>query len=402
MNRQNTPRLNDSDVLLAGLAFTSRTETLEDYLKDKAGTLTVISISSCFLKENLSSCRVYEQGRKVKDFKIPNFRIKDYTWWRQPLVVLVFMVNWFSVCYCLLRLRKKFDFYFGVSHSFALWGALLKKLGIVKTLIYYCIDYYHPGDKLTFNYLFVNFLNWLDRFTVRNSDCIWDLSRRIPVEREKRGGIRFGSYKNTVVPLGYSSHLRRCKPFPGIRRWDIGFVGSVSANQGLQLLVEAMPEITRVLPQVTVTVIGQGPYLGDLKKMVNSSNLGKHFNFLGFIKDENEMLDILCASAISVALYAKDDFGNQACADTGKPKLYCLLGLPVITTDSYMLHEEISGKSAGIVIEYDVNELAQSVKYLLEDDGRLEGFRQRSYKLGENFISDRIFDAALESCGLHK
>jgi len=401
MNRQNTLKLKDSAVLLSGLAFTSRTETLEDYLKDRVKALAVIAISSCFLKENFSSCRVYEKGELKKEFSIPNFRLKDYKWWRQPLVLVVFIVNFFSVCYCLLKLRRGYDIYFGVSHSFGLWGAILKRIGVVRELIYYCIDYYYPGEKKDFNSYFVMFLNWLDKFTVKSSDYIWDLSSRIPEARRKDRGNHLVSYSNIVVPLGYSRHLRRFKAFSEIKRWDIGFVGSVSANQGLQLLAEAMPEIIRYFPDVTVTVIGQGPFYADLRKMVAGLGLNTYFKFTGFIKEESLMLDILSKSAIGVALYAKESRGNQDCADTGKPKLYSLLGLPIITTDNYILHEEISAKKAGVFIEYDKNKLVDAVKYLLEDDKRLEEYRQASYKLGENFISDKIFDAALTEANIN-
>ncbi len=393
-------KLSESDVLLCGLRFTSRTETLEDYLKDKVKSLTVIAISSCFLRENLSCCKVYRQGRVNREFRIPNFRIKDYRWYRQPLVLLVFVVNWFSVCYCLFMLKKKYDLYFGISHSFALWGAILKKIGVVKNLIYYCIDYYLPDEKLNFNSLFVRFLNILDRFTVKTADYIWDLSPRISEYREKKGKIKTASYQNTIVPLGYSRHLRRFKPFAEIRRWDIGFVGSISPNQGLQLLVEVMPQIIKDFPQITATIIGQGPYLNELKELVKREGLESYFNFLGFIKNEEEMLNILSLSAISLALYT-DSGGNQACADTGKPKLYALIGLPIVTTKAYILHQEVSRSNSGIVINYNKNDLKSAINYLMENDDRLKEFREKSYQFGGNFISDVIFDEAIRKIGLN-
>lgn len=398
MNRQNTLRLSDSDILLTGLAFTSRTETLEDYLKDKAGTLTVISISSCFLKENLSSCRVYKQGRKVKDFKIPNFRIKDYRWHRQPLVLLVFIVNWLSVCYCLLKLNNKYDIYFGVSHSFGLWGAFLKKLGIVKKLVYYCIDYYHPDKKLNFNSLFVRFLNWVDRFTIKTADYIWDLSEKIPESRKEQSQIDKTAYRGCIVPLGYSRHLRKFRPFAEIKRWDIGFVGSVSSNQGLQRLVKALPEVLKEFPQVTATIIGQGPYLDELKGIVAKAHLDKHFNFLGFIKDENQMLELLSRSALGLALYELE--GNAKCADTGKPKLYALLGLPIITTKAYINHQAIIDSGSGVIVDDNNDSVAKAISFVLQDDQRLNDFREKAYRFGGQFISDNIFDKAIEGMEL--
>ena len=97
------------DVLLCGLAFTSRTETLEDYLKPRVKSLAVIAVSSCFLKENLSICRYYEQGELKRQWRIPNFLLSDYRAFRQPLVMLVFIVNLFSIGFTVLKLRRRFD-----------------------------------------------------------------------------------------------------------------------------------------------------------------------------------------------------------------------------------------------------------------------------------------------------
>lgn len=96
-------KISDADFLLCGLAYTSRTETVEDYLKDKVGSLTVVAISSCFLKENLSFCRYYESGVLKKEFKVPNLRIKDYKWYRQPLMFFVVMMYFVSICIAALR-----------------------------------------------------------------------------------------------------------------------------------------------------------------------------------------------------------------------------------------------------------------------------------------------------------
>ncbi len=389
--------LSDSNVLLCGLAFTSRTETVEDYLKDKVKSLTVIALSSCFLKEKLSFCRVYELGRLVNKFPLPAFLLKDYKWYRQPLVLVVFLVYFAAICQALVKVTKKHDLYIGISHSFGLWGAIFKKLGLIRHLIYYCIDYYEPLKKFEFNTIFVKMINVIDRFTVKNADIVWDLSDKIPLKREELGKIKIGTYKETVVPLGYSRHMRQFKDFGQINRWQIGFVGSVSENQGLQLLVEAMPKILERLPKINVAIIGQGPYLAELKSMVAAKGLNDKFKFYGFVQEEEKMLNILSGCAIGVALYmAPKEDSNIACADTGKPKLYAFLGLPIITTRAYIRHDEISSNKAGLAIDYESTALVDAVWHLLSDDSRLKSFKDNSYRFGEGFVSDKIFDAAVQ------
>jgi glycosyltransferase involved in cell wall biosynthesis len=305
----------------------------------------------------------------------------------------------FSLCYCLIRLKRRYDIYIGVSQFFALCGAILKKLKVTKSLIYYCLDYWTPDAGLNFNSLFVKFINLIDRFSVKNADYIWDLKANLSEERQKIGKIKNDSYRKIVVPLGYSASLRRFKPLEQADRWQLGFVGSITHNQGLPLLVEALPRVLQDLPEVKVKVIGQGPYLEELKQIVHEKDLDNHFDFTGFIKDENRMLDILTNSAIALALYSAD-MQNIACADTGKPKLYALCGLPMITTNLCSLSVEVTRHNAGAVINYNRQELERAIIELMGDEERLRQARQNSFRLGEQFISDRIFDEAFKKMGI--
>ncbi|MFH0913382.1 MAG: glycosyltransferase [Candidatus Omnitrophota bacterium] len=378
------------DILLCGLAITGRTETLEDYLKDKAGSLTVIVISSRFLQENLSSCRIYNKGILQKEFKIPNFRIKDNKSYRQPLVLLFFIVNWIVMSWVIFKAKKKFDLCIGISQSFASWGAVLKKVGIIKYLIYYCGDYYIPESTINFNNLFIKIISLADRFITKNADYVWDVSPHFSEYREKIGRVAKGSYSDYVVPLGYSRSLRRFNQLEEGNRCDIGFVGTITANQGLQLLVEAMPTLIKKLPSVRIKIIGHGPFSQGLKKMVSAHGLDSYFTFFGFIKEEDRMLDIISRCAIGVALW--DDSVNIICTDTGKPKLYAFCGLPIIVTKACTTYNEIQAAKAGIAINYNVDELEKAVLYLLTDEVRLKEFKRNSFNLGSSYMSDTIFD----------
>jgi glycosyltransferase involved in cell wall biosynthesis len=381
------------NVCILGIAFTGRTETLEEYFRGKVNSLTVIALSSCFFKENLSACRVYVKGVKVKEFHLPTFRIKDYKWYRQPLIILVLSVYFFSICLALAKVRRRYAICIGASYSFAFWGAIFKRVGLAKRLIYYSMDYYIPTNILDFNTQFIKLLNIVDRFTVRTADYVWDVSSSMQGYRERIGKIGIGTYRDTLVPLGYSRHVRRFTSMDEVHRWEIGFVGSVTSNQGLQLLVEAMPIILQALPKVRVTIIGHGPYLAELKEMVFDKGLDEYFTFLGFIKEESKMLDMLSKCAVGVALYSDcAENRNIVCADPGKPKLYAVCGLPIITTKFVSLSEEILRSNAGRVIDYTKEALKDAVIDIMVDDERLRMFRKNASDLGVFFFADTIFD----------
>jgi glycosyltransferase involved in cell wall biosynthesis len=170
--------------------------------------------------------------------------------------------------------------------------------------------------------------------------------------------------------------------------------------QGLQLLIEAMPEILKHLPNVIVKVIGDGPYAGELKRLVKESGLDKHFIFYGFIKDESKAMDILSKCAIGVAPFIPIPENNASTADPGKIKFYTFLGLPVITTKipSGLLIDE---KEAGIAIEYDPHEFANTVIKLLQDDRTLIKYRQNANLFAQSYTSERVFNSALKTTLKH-
>lgn len=390
--------LADMDVLVCGLAFTGRTETVEDYFKTRVKSLVSIGISSCFLKENLSFCRVYEQGKLVNEFSVPNLRLKEYQWYRQPLMPFVVLMYFWAISLALRKVKKKYGLCIGISHSFGLWGVILKKVGVVRQCVYYCLDYYIPYSGAGFHGLFIKLLNAMDRFNVRKSDYVWDVSEKVSEYRQIYGNLKKDSYKKIIVPMGYSRSLRVLNDFDAGSRWNIGFVGSITANQGLQLLVEAMPDILKELPRVRVKIIGQGPFSEELKSLVKNRNLGEYFEFLGFIKNDSKMLDILSRCAIALAVYSDSvENKNIICADTGKPKLYALIGLPIVLTKFLLFSEEVDKNKAGISIDYTKEDLKNACVYLLRDESRLREFRDNSYRMGEQFISDKIYDEVIKN-----
>jgi glycosyltransferase involved in cell wall biosynthesis len=282
----------------------------------------------------------------------------------------------------------------GISTFYALTGIFLKRLGFVKRTVYYSIDYY-PAHSLM-NQLFRK----VDRVCAENSDMVWNLSPAISKARHGNNGRHSKRSMEILVPLTYSSKLLTFRPFSEIEKWSIAFVGTIVRSQGLQLLIEAMPEILKHLPNVTVNVIGDGPYASELKRLVKESGLGKHFIFYGFIKDELKVIDILSRCSIGVAPFIPVPENNAMTADPGKPKFYTFLGLPVVITKipSGIL---INEKEAGIAINYDPREFANAVIKLLEDDQTLAKYRQNANLFAQSFTSERVFGIALKTTLKH-
>jgi glycosyltransferase involved in cell wall biosynthesis len=383
------------NFIISGQLFTSRTETLEDYLLPRVQSLGVIGFVSCFLPNAQGRVTLYEGGRRKKESPLVHFYLSRYAGLKRPLIILAFAVYCLDILFSVVFLRRKFDTCVGIACFSAFIAVLFKKIGIVKRVIYYCLDYYVPEKKPTFNSMFVRTINQIDKFVVRNSDVVWNISQKI-TEIKQRDHAAL-SQKSVVVPLGYSSRLKRELPFSSIRRWDIAFVGTITFNQGLQLLLEGMPEIARKFPQVKAHIIGKGPYFNDFVSQVKQRQLNQYFEFYGFIKEEERVLDILARSALGLAVW-DDSLENENVkfADPGKLKLYALCGIPMITTAVAPIADDIIRRKIGMVIEYTPAALIDAVAYLLSDNGRIEAYRRNAAAFGWECTSEYVFDRAFK------
>ncbi|MBP7087902.1 MAG: glycosyltransferase [Candidatus Omnitrophica bacterium] len=384
--------LKNLKFLLVGQLKTSRTETLEDYLKERAGHLAVIGFMSPFASYNEARCTSYDNNLKKKEFFLPSFIIKKVYSWNKPLMVFSFLLYVIIVFSSVRRLRQKFDVFIGVATFSSLLGIILKKMGYVQKVIYYCIDYYPRQKKVNFDSLINIIYRYIDAWLIKKADIIWEISPKIKKGRFRYAKIEPDSYQSLIVPLGYSSNIQRDCPFEQRERWTLGFIGTLSQNQGLQLVIQAMPELIKQFPEIKVKVIGHGPYFLPLKELAQRFKVEDRFIFHGFIKDEEKVYDILSTCMAGLATWTNEEDDNSLYADPGKPKLYALLGLPIIITRGPYVSDLIYKLKAGEVISYDINDFIAAVKqifkskenYLLYEKG-LEEFRKYC-------LADKIFD----------
>ncbi len=383
--------MKDLNILVVGQVLTSRTETVEAYLKDKVKSLGVIGISSPYLASKFAHTRCYDKGRLLWQKSIKNIHCM-----RKSLFTLtfIFSVYFISILKAVRGFRKKFDIYIGISCFSACVGVLLKRLKITKYLIYYSIDYYPLPKKFNVDTIAIRLFRLMDRFCVLNSDVVWSITSRITEERVRASGVSKESYQVINVPLCFDDNLLRFKPIEQVQPHILGFVGIISPTQGLQLVVEALPDLVREIPDIKVRIIGSGPYLDELKEMLHKKSLTKHVIFHGFIKEEGEVMDILSTTAIGIAPWTTSQADYSKYADPGKPKLYAFCGLPTILTNSPEIAQKIHLRKAGISINYNRKEFVNAVLTILKSTDSLEEYRRNARLFAEECTSSRVFSNA--------
>lgn len=296
----------------------------------------------------------------------------------------------FTLFYCFI-FRTRCDIFIGVEAVNALIGVLLRIFGLTKTTVYYNLDYGKQRfNKSVFNVCF----HFLDRMAVYYSDYTWTLSPDIVTERTKHlSSKRKDKVKQLVVPIGVHFNRINRQPLEKIKRKQIVYLGTLMKQQGVQLIIEALPEILARLGDIELFIVGSGEDEDIFRAMAKENRIDKCITFTGIVSDE-EAERLLCESAIGLAPYVDDVNSNKRFTEPTKPKTYLSCGLPIVITRVPSIADEIEKRRAGIVIRYDAQEMAKAVIMLLSDETLYEEYRRNAIAFASEFEWNQVFDKA--------
>lgn len=383
-------------VLISGQVLTSRTETIEDYLRPRVARLGVVGLAGPFQKGAPARYTEYRDGWVTRDETRAGVHVARPGTVGGNLRLIAAFSRYVRQIVHGARGGRPWDLFIGISCFSAFVGVALKKMGWVRRLVYYSIDYYPTPGGWNFNRVMVWGFRWMDRTCARNADWVWHITGRIAEARARLGGLPADRYAHLEMPLSYRQSLLRRYPVESIERWTVGFVGTLTESQGVQLLIEALPRLAARFPGLKVRIIGRGPYAGELERRVDQSGHRDRVIFHGFIRDEEEMMEIVAHCAVAVAPWTQTADNNILYADPGKPKLYMCLGVPCVITRGPEIAEQVVRAGAGRAIDYSAGELAAAVEDLMGDEERLGQARERAYELGHEFVSEKIIKEAVE------
>jgi glycosyltransferase involved in cell wall biosynthesis len=287
---------------------------------------------------------------------------------------------------------KKYDLYVGSNRLNAFAGIILKKLGRVNKTVYFSPDW----SKNRFNNRLLNyFFQKLDYFCVKYSDLVWNSSTVMDIdpmmrEREKLGYSK--AWRKKQIQVADGTDFFPVPNFNQINRYEIGFVGHLKKEMGVQLAIDSLPEIIKKIPQIKLLIIGSGPIEDKLRQKAKGLNVG----FTGFMGEINKVYEKLSQCAIAIAPYQETKENISQYSDPGKTKNYFSVGLPIIITKVPKIAYEIDKEKCGIVISYNKKDFIQAVIKLLGNEETLKQYRRNVLKLRKKYSWDAIFNRALK------
>ena len=145
----------------------------------------------------------------------------------------------------------------------------------------------------------------------------------------------------------------------------LGFVGSFYGYEGLDLLVEAMPQILANIPNACLLLVGGGLQENNLKIKVNQLGLNDHVRFVGRVPHSDvgnyySLIDLL--------VYPRKSMRLTNLVTPLKPLEAMALGKPVLASDVGG-HREliISGENGWLAKSDDVASLADKAVTILSE-----------------------------------
>jgi glycosyltransferase involved in cell wall biosynthesis len=293
------------------------------------------------------------------------------------------------------RLDGPTDLFIAGDNLIALAGLRLRSRGLARAVVLYTIDFVPQRFR---NLLANRAYHGIDRFAVARADVVWNTASGIVEGRRERDGARRQA-PQLIVPIG--AHVKRIVPRPvEQRRPTIAYLGHLLEKQGLQVVIQAMPEVLRRRPGACLLVIGDGPYRARLEALTSDLGVAGAVEFTGFHDDHAVIEELLLDCSLGVAPYEPGDANYSRYQDLpGKIVTYLACGLPVITTTVPRHGHLLESSGSGQVSEYSPMAMADAIDRYLSDPALLTKASECARHLGLSYDWDEIFDRALSETG---
>lgn len=332
--------------------------------------------------EKSSSHTVYKNGKPVRTSTSPVWKLPEaFLYVKDILYTLVW-------CY---HIPGNIDYYFGVNPLNALCGVLLKKMGKVKKVVYYNIDY---TPKRFPNSILNTIFHTIEKYCCYTVDVNWVGTKRTVDARIENGINIDRCAKTVIIPDGNHSHSIKTPLKKDIDRFSLVYLGSIDKKQGIDLILDSWTKIQKVNKRISLVIIGKGDYLSHVKNKIKNLRL-TNIELKGYVEDDREIESILVHSGVGLAPYMEDRNSFTYFSEAGKPKFYLGCGLPVIVTRVPEIAGTIERRKAGIAISYDTHEFLNAIYKIVGDEDTYITYRKNARKLGKMYDWEILFSSAL-------
>ena len=206
------------------------------------------------------------------------------------------------------------------------------------------------------------------------------ISHCIVFSRQAKSQLPFLAQKKAFILPNVSSECKKKKK--NYKNKNIIMVGSLINIKNHSFVINNFTKITKQFPNWTLTIIGDGPLKGSLKRLIKKNNLSKSVFLVGNKKNIFNYFDkasIFLLSSISEGM-------NLSMLEAAK------YGLPIISSDCSSSHKKLLiHNTNGFLYKRQSN--SQFLKYLcnlINNENMRKKFGEKSIKLSKKFKNKNI------------
>ena len=218
----------------------------------------------------------------------------------------------------------------------------------------------------------------IKRWVVRHCDALTTVSLAMKTHALAVGADQ---EKTSVISMGVDTE-DTFTPSMQVRRNDseLLFVGRLSTQKGVELLIRAMPDIVAVNPGCLLRVVGDGPDKDLLRNLCETLGIARNVKFAGAITNKRLPEFYQRAAMLVFPSTSEEGFG-LVCVEA----LAC--GCPVIASDLLATREVVQDGETGLLFKRgDRGDLLGKILTLLANPVLC----QKMGKAGRNFVTQRF------------
>lgn len=264
----------------------------------------------------------------------------------------------------------------------ALLAYLLKRRGVVQSVIYDDWDYYLGFDQSRFWKILIN---WRERVSVAISDAVISVGNLLAEYRRSQGAKR-----SFVIPNGVDYQLfanaQKKRPHPE----TLVYVGKLAKEYGVDVTIRGFASVLEEIRTARYLIISysEGPYGDYLKRLASELGLSENINFLGS-KSYEDLPYYLAEADIGIALFRPNEL--RKFAFPLKVVEYMAAGLAVIGADYGETGTLIRDSRCGRHIACEPEEFGRAGIEMLTQRRDLARYQSNASHYARRYEWDKLF-----------
>ena len=159
------------------------------------------------------------------------------------------------------------------------------------------------------------------------------------------------------------------------------FSGVMYYHRGLDILFDALPKVIKEIPEVNLILLGEGPEIKKLQKIVKEEKLEKNVKFVGWI-DRNKIPSYLSNSSIGIGPLRSTIVTKNALPI--KILEYMASSLPIIAFEDTLPNDVLEHGKNGFYVK-NKEELSEKIILILKDEKLRIEFGEVSHIMVKKF-----------------